>query len=92
MIISVSIVNNGRFVVKWTIVEIDESNDGSTFCQIFENLKAGLVIGIPALSAWPLQLSAQTCKYREPVETSDVAIENIYLNITIYQKQPNFLK
>mgnify|MGYP001794192910 CR=1 FL=1 len=33
MIISVSIVNNGRFVVKWTIVEKDESNDGLTFCK-----------------------------------------------------------
>ena len=75
MIISVSIVNNGRFVVKWTIVEIDESNDGFTFCQVFdgfENLNAGLVIGIPLMTAFSLESTAQSCKYREPVETIDV--------------------
>ena len=30
MIISVSVANNKRFVVKWTIVEEDESKDGLT--------------------------------------------------------------
>ena len=76
MIISVCIVHNARFVFKWSIVDADESNDGLSFSQIFEHMKAGLVTGIPVWP-WPLQSRAQ-CN-QEPVESVDVTIESVHV-------------
>ena len=76
MIISVCIVHNARFVFKWSIVDADESNDGLSFSQIFEHMKAGLVTGIPVWP-WPLQSRVQ-CN-QEPVESVDVTIESVHV-------------
>lgn len=71
MIISTCLTYNGKFVVKWTIVEVDESNSGLTFQEIFEHMKIGLVEGI---QPWPWPIVVEMC---DQIEAIDVTIDTI---------------
>lgn len=52
MMFSLAVTQESKFLVKWKIVDIGDLDESSSFIQLFDHLKAGLVDGIDKATEW----------------------------------------